>query len=628
MSFAQAPAFNLALGIGTTTAGFPQGGIVHDSYVHNTATDPQGNVYVVGRFQHSVDFGSFTLTSAGDYDVYVAKIDPSGVYQWAHRFGNRAADNCSGLVVDAAGNVYLAGSYRYSATFGTTTLSGPGISEGFLTKLNTNGRFLWAFNLGGSNAFGSALALDAGGDLLVHGGFSAPTARFGPYTIVNTGTPPYVEDNAFVAKCDTSGAWRWAVRAGRRAGSVAVDAFSNVYVAGSYGGTMSFGTHSLASQAGGQDAYVGKLDAQGNWLWVRGGGGPSYDYGAKVDVDYAGNVFLVGGFNPPYAAFGSLARVNNRGNGNFDGFIAKLDAQGNWLWANGCGGTDNDYAISVAVDHDGTAYVLGAYQDYGPGATFGSIVMPNLGRRYGQLFLGKVNAHGAWQWVTTTNGTYTDYPQALFLDYRGGVYVSGSFTSPQLSFSGIGLTQNPGGNTGFVARLGDSALPAVAQVTPPQGGAGTRVLLRGARLSGASTVLFNGVPALSYTVTSPTTIEAIVPAGASSGPVSVRTAAGLGTPGFVFQVGLATGSGNAVALPDVHYWPNPVSARGHLNITLQQSGRVVQVGLYTLQGQLLLKRTIAGREAVLELPAIPRGVYMLEVRAAPGQVARQRLVVE
>jgi hypothetical protein len=102
---------------------------------------------------------------------------------------------------------------------------------------------------------------------------------------------------------------------------------------------------------------VGKLDPNGNWLWARNAGGPGYDYAAGVGIDFTGNVWVAGGFGQPSATFGNFT-VANRGV-DFDAFVAKLDPNGNYLWAVGAGNNASDMANDLVVDDDGSAYITG-----------------------------------------------------------------------------------------------------------------------------------------------------------------------------------------------------------------------------------------------------------------------------
>ena len=85
--------------------------------------DGFGNSYVTGFFEGSATFGpgeanQTTLTSAGGFDIFVAKYDSSGALQWAKRAGGTDLEVGVGIAVDGFGNSYVTGYFTGSATFG------------------------------------------------------------------------------------------------------------------------------------------------------------------------------------------------------------------------------------------------------------------------------------------------------------------------------------------------------------------------------------------------------------------------------------------------------------------------------------------------------------------------------
>jgi hypothetical protein len=106
--------------------------------------DAAGNVYVTGTFQGQVDFNPAAATnylrSNGATDVFVAKFSSAGIYAWAVSFGGSYLDGSSGIAVDNAGNIYVAGYYHQSVDFdpdlvGTHWLTSSGLNDAFLLKL-------------------------------------------------------------------------------------------------------------------------------------------------------------------------------------------------------------------------------------------------------------------------------------------------------------------------------------------------------------------------------------------------------------------------------------------------------------------------------------------------------------
>ena len=282
--------------------------------------DASGNVYTTGHFQGAVDFdpgaGTNNLTSAGNVDVFVQKLDASGNFLWAKSFGGTTNDFGLSITVDASGNVYTTGSFYGTADFdpgtGFFNLTTIGSQDVFVQKLDASGNFLWAKSFGGTtNDFGLSITVDASGNVYTTGSFYG-TADFDPGT-----------------------------------------GFFNLTTIGS------------------QDVFVQKLDASGNFLWAKSFGGSSTDYGYSITVDASGNVYATGNFQGT-VDFDPGAGTNNLTSaGSYDVFVQKLDASGNFLWAKSFGGSSTDYGYSITVDASGNVYTTGYFKgtaDFDPGA--------------------------------------------------------------------------------------------------------------------------------------------------------------------------------------------------------------------------------------------------------------------
>ena len=241
------------------------------------AIDASGNVYTTGYFYVTADFdpgaGIENLTSTGLQDVFVSKLDSSGNFVWAKRLGGTNTDNGNAIAVDASGNVYTAGYFHETADFdpgaGIENLTSAGGMDGFVSKLDSSGDFVWAKSFGGtSTEFGRAVAVDAAGNVYTTGPFNV-TADFDPGAGTSNLTSAGVADG-FVSKLDSSGDFVWAKRLGgtnvQMPKAVAVDAAGNVYTTGDFQGTTDFdpgaGTSNLTS-AGLYDVFVSKLDSEG-----------------------------------------------------------------------------------------------------------------------------------------------------------------------------------------------------------------------------------------------------------------------------------------------------------------------------------------------------------------------------
>ena len=124
---------------------------------------------------------------------------------------------------------------------------------------------------------------------------------------------------------------------------------------------------------------------------------------------------------------------------------------------------------------------------------------------------------GAWSlWLTNT------YPGAGFEPYHIAAGSDGAMWFAHANSSGIG-------------RITTAVTPAITCLMPASGAAGDQVTITGQNLSGAARVAFNGTDA-AIVSGSATSITARVPAGASTGPITVTTPAGTATSTSAFTV--------------------------------------------------------------------------------------------
>ena len=237
------------------------------------AVDAAGNVYTTGDFYSAVDFdpgaGVFNLTSAGQSDIFVSKLDSSGNFVWAKRMGGTSSDFGDAIAIDDAGNVYTTGSFRGTVDFDPGAvwfnLTSAGIRNIFVSKLDDSGNFVWAKRMGGTGEDGgNAIAVDAAGNVYTTGDFEG-TADFDPGAGVFNLTSAGIR-NIFVSKLDSAGNFVWAKRMGGtdydKGNAIAVDAAGNVYTTGNFYSTADFdpgaGAFNLTS-AGNWDIFVSKL---------------------------------------------------------------------------------------------------------------------------------------------------------------------------------------------------------------------------------------------------------------------------------------------------------------------------------------------------------------------------------
>lgn len=288
------------------------------------AIDGAGQVYITGAFEGTATFGSTMLTNASSaLDIFVAKWDSNGTFQWARRAGGAYDDAGNGLAVDAETNVLVTGFFSTNAAFGSTNIIAPGLSgDIFIAKYNASGTLQWVRQAGGANHdTGQAVAVDAWGNILVTGQFRI-SASFSGTNV--TGNGPDI----FVARYNPAGQLHWVRRAGGNdpiygdAGwGIRADAAGNAYVSGHFSGTASFGSTNIATAAF-NDVFVAKYATNGQTVWVERVGGIGIDIGYALALDGSNNVSVTGFFYETATA----GWTNLTSSGLDDFFVARLVA--------------------------------------------------------------------------------------------------------------------------------------------------------------------------------------------------------------------------------------------------------------------------------------------------------------
>ena len=326
-----AGAWDTTAGNDTNYGSITFGGTSQD-HGRGVAVDGSGNVYISGYFSGTVNFGAGNVTSAGNNDVFVTKLNSSGVHQWTTTFGGTTTDSSRGVAVDGSGNVYATGYFSGTVNFGAGNVTSAGNNDVFVTKLNSSGAHQWTTTFGGTAAdVGYGVAVDGSGNVYTAGYFNG-TVNFGAGNVTSAGG-----SDSFVTKLNSSGAHQWTTTFGGTSlevgYGVAVDGSGNVYTSGKFAGTVDFGAGDVTS-AGAEDAFVTKLNSAGAHQWTTTLGGTASEVGEGVAVDGSGNVYAAGRFeNTVDFGAGDVTSA-----GSADVFVVKLNSAGQAVVAPGGGG--------------------------------------------------------------------------------------------------------------------------------------------------------------------------------------------------------------------------------------------------------------------------------------------------
>ena len=414
-----------------------------------TAVMPDGSEIVIGQFSGTAKFGSTTLTSNGDYDVFVGRISSTGMWVWVAQGGGTGIDSQESVAVTTDGGAIVTGNVTGgNTTFGSIALTGNKFNFIiFVGKISSTGKWVWVSPIRATNFIsGSVMAVTADGGAIITGNLWGGTLEFGSTRLTSNG-----KGDLFVAKISSTGIWEWAVRIGGTGvdtGDVmaAVMPDGNAIVTGGFAGMATFGSTTLTSE-GEIDLFVAKISSTGIWEWAVRTGGTGEDFGRDVSVMPDGGAIVTGLFNDT-ATFGSTTLTSE---GEIDLFVAKISSTGIWEWAVRTGGTGEDFGRDVSVMPDGGAIVTGLFNDT---ATFGSTTLTSEGEI--DLFVAKISSTGIWEWAVRAGGTGKDFGGDVSVMPDGNAIVTGGFAG-MATFGSTTLTSEGEINV-FVAKISSTGV--------------------------------------------------------------------------------------------------------------------------------------------------------------------------
>ncbi|HVD97742.1 MAG TPA: RHS repeat-associated core domain-containing protein [Cytophagaceae bacterium] len=310
----------------------------------------------------SITFNGTTVTNTGlPYrDILVLKFSSSGAPQWIKSFGQYTDDSASGLVVDyASGDCYINGPFSNSITFGTTTLTSHGQQDIYVLKLNTSGAVQWARGGGSSGPdTGYDFALDGSGYLYSIGyvsgsaSFNSVTSNaFGGWdvSVVKYNVSTGIESWAISAGST-----------GNDAGfGIGISPTGHINITGYFQGTASFGTSGTVTSKGGNDMFVAQYNTSGILQWVQSAGGTLDDNGFDLTVDADNNIYVAGTFNSTMIITGLPVMTSAGGS---DAFMVKYADAGFAAFSAKAGGTNNDSGNGVGTDATNKVFFSGSFQ--------------------------------------------------------------------------------------------------------------------------------------------------------------------------------------------------------------------------------------------------------------------------
>ncbi|MBK7855364.1 MAG: T9SS type A sorting domain-containing protein [Bacteroidetes bacterium] len=306
--------------------------------------DYSNNILLTGTFSGTVDFnpditGSFTLTSAGGRDAFVCKLDTGGNFIWAKQIGGTGIyQDGNSIDFDELYGVYVTGEFNgtidldpgagvFSLSTSTTSVLDGDL---FICKLDSAGNFMWGMGYGTPQGeFSNKVLYDGAGNIYVSGGFSNTIdfdAGAGVFNMTAAGG-----GDIFLLKLDTAGNFVWAKQLGSvngENGIVSIDNLGNLYCAGSFIGTMDAdpgsGIHNITGSTIYSNAYIVKLNDQGNFVWATDFNGTWTNALWGLVHDNSGNIYTRGDFNNVVDCDPGTGTYNLTSNGSYDVFFMRL----------------------------------------------------------------------------------------------------------------------------------------------------------------------------------------------------------------------------------------------------------------------------------------------------------------
>ena len=518
--------------------------------------------------------------------------------EWVKQVGGTGQDEAFSVAVDAAGNVYTTGSFSHTVDFdpgeGIFNLTVPPQGEDmFIQKLDASGNFLWAKQMvdsktsefGFSTSRGLAITVDASGVAYLTGYFRG-TVDFDPGPGTASLTSVSVGGNdAFVLKLNAEGNFEWVKQIGGNEAVdtrfIAVDEGGNVYTTGHFTGNADFdpGEDRFFLLAESYSAFIQKLDPDGNLIWAKKF--TEISSGSSIAVDAEENIFVAGDF------YGVPSK------GEPEIFVIKYDKHGEMVWLEQMGGAGHDYGRALTLDADGNIFLTGIFEQTADFNISGSAVsLTSLGKF--DIFIAKMENTGEVIWVKQMGGSGHEEVKSISLDSEGNIYTTGAFNG-MVDFDPGNATFNLTselGNFTFVQKLNSSGDFAWAIRIP-----GTTYSMRS---DNSGNILLTG--------------DFIVAGDFDPGPGTVSVEGNNSEEIFILKINPAPapvlGTSKDHWETSFTIYPNPSPGQVHVNFP--ESVESVLVRITGMDGKLVREQIIfKGSHSIIHMDGLAKGVYLI-----------------
>lgn len=440
------------------------GGSGFDEARHSVV-DEEGYIYVTGMTSATSGIsvnGFQSVYGGGNYDAFIAKFSKDGQLIWASYFGGAQSDFGNAIVLDAQGNIYVAGSTSSNNSLisgGATTTYGGGNYDGFILKLSSSGQFLWSSYIGGSAEDTSwSVDVNSEGRVIVLSSTASNNALInGVHQLSNGGGT-----DLLLTCFNPSGAVLWSSYFGgagtEEAGNVLFGPAETIYVCGS---TSSAGFAVNGTQTtfggGGSDGILAHFTAEGATIWSTYIGGSGDDNAHQISINQYEQLYVSGSTSSTsgIATAGAQQATNN--GGSYDAFVGRYALSGEKLWMTYFGGEGQDRAFGCAVDELGSVYIGGITSSVS-NITANPFQQDNGGGT--DLFFAFYDSLGVKNWSSYLGGIGDEFLRSISPDENSKIIYCGNTASSATALNGWD-TSYGGGTDGFFGKVQDCDNPYV-----------------------------------------------------------------------------------------------------------------------------------------------------------------------
>lgn len=299
-------------------------------------------IIITGYYKGIVDFDPSpavlnSSSTSNSTDIFLAKFSSSGSLIWNKTFGSTSSLEASReIAIDQNDNIILVGFYGGTMDIDPSTsvfnLSHGSQENSFIGKFDNQGNLITAKNLtSSSELIVKSVKLSSTNEIILAGSFYG-SADFNPSNSSTAFASSNGSSDGFLIKLDSNMNFIFVKTIGSASADVMekieLDDNNNIYCTGYYFGTMDFdpspNSTATRSNGGSSDAYLLKLDNNGNFQWVTTISGSVSDIGLNMICDQQ-NVYLVGNASSPADFDPSAAVQGVPFFGSSDGFIVKYN---------------------------------------------------------------------------------------------------------------------------------------------------------------------------------------------------------------------------------------------------------------------------------------------------------------